>query len=76
MTLPGELPRHAGKCLSMLSIDDAVIGVDRTRAPDMSQPALQHLLDIIEGSSQALVVHRGGAPLFVNSAMAKLVGIE
>lgn len=59
----------------MLNIDDAVSPASGLRGSEMSRPAIQHLLDIIEGSSQALVVHRGGAPLFVNSAMAKLVGI-
>ncbi len=59
----------------MLSLDDASSTAGSTKGSEMPQPALQHLLDIIEGSSQALVVHRGGAPLFVNSAMAKLVGV-
>ena len=45
------------------------------QSADTREPAQRRLLDIIEGSSQALVVHRGGAPLFVNSAMAKLVGV-
>jgi len=36
----------------------------------------RQLEEIIEGSIQGIVVHRGGGPLFVNSALARMVEFE
>lgn len=36
----------------------------------------RHMRQIVESSLQGIVIHRGGPPLYVNDALARMVGLE
>ena len=74
--------RHS--CGHLLHVESRIS--NRTQDPDVDGLVLNlrdvtrfrraetRLRDILEGSVEAIVVHRGGKPLFANSAVARMVG--
>ena len=66
---------HVESHISNRTQDAAVGGlVVNVRDVTRFRRAETRLRQTLEGSVQAIVVHRGGKPLFANSAMARLVG--